>query len=89
MLLLRFRRRTIYLSTSCAATILIGSIGVLVIARDAGGVTPAGDMQCCGAAGHSIDDTLMSWVLTVLIMLFMFCAGVAIVGFPWILMGES
>ena len=36
-LLLRFRRRTIYLTTSCAATILIGSIGVLVMARDAGG----------------------------------------------------
>ena len=41
------------------------------------------------AAGYSDDSSLVSWVLTLLLMMFMFCAGVAIVGFPWILMGES
>ena len=38
--------------------------------------------------GFHIDDTLMSWILTVLLMIFMFCCGVAIVSFPWILMGR-
>ena len=31
----------------------------------------------------------MSWILTVLLMIFMFCCGVAIVSFPWILMGKN
>ena len=31
----------------------------------------------------------MSWILTVLLMVFMFCCGVAIVSFPWILMGRN
>ena len=39
--------------------------------------------------GYSFDDTITSWLLTVLMMLFMFCAGVAIVSFPWMLMGEA
>ena len=37
--------------------------------------------------GYDIDGTLMCWVLTVLLMLFMFCEGLAVVTFPWILMG--
>ena len=36
----------------------------------------------------SLDATLMSWVLTVLIMIFMFSAGLAIVSFPWMFMGK-
>ena len=31
----------------------------------------------------------MSWILTVLLMIFMFCCGVAVVSFPWILMGRN
>ena len=30
----------------------------------------------------------MSWILTVLLILFMFGVGVAVVSFPWILMGR-
>ena len=33
-------------------------------------------------------DIIISWTLTVLIMVFMFCVGISIVGFPWILMGK-
>ena len=41
------------------------------------------------AAGYSDDSSLVSWVLTLLLMMFMFCAGVAIVAFPWIFMGGA
>ena len=34
------------------------------------------------------NETLVSWVLTVLIMVIMFCVGISMVGFPWILMGK-
>ena len=44
---------------------------------------------CLLSAGTlSLDGTLMSWVLTVLIMLFMFSSGLAIVSFPWMFMGK-
>lgn len=33
-------------------------------------------------------ENLVSWVLTVLIMVIMFCVGISMVGFPWILMGK-
>ena len=37
---------------------------------------------------HVNSDIIISWTLTVLIMVFMFCVGISIVGFPWILMGK-
>ena len=37
---------------------------------------------------HISSDTIVSWTLTVLIMVIMFCVGLSIVGFPWILMGN-
>ena len=39
-------------------------------------------------AGVEIDDTAVCWSLTILIILFMFCVGLALVSFPWILMGN-
>ena len=39
-------------------------------------------------AGYDLDDVMMSWVLTTLLMLFMFCAGLAVVSFPWVFMGN-
>jgi len=71
LLLLRFGRKVIYVTCSVLVTIIMGSLGSIEIIRNSG----------------YIDDTLVSWILTVLIMLFMFMVGVAI-GFPWILMGE-
>ena len=38
--------------------------------------------------GYGLDETLLNWVLTVLIVVFMFCAGLVIVNFPWMFMGE-
>ena len=38
--------------------------------------------------GYQIDEILMSWILTVLLILFMFGVGVAVCSFPWILMAE-
>ena len=43
-------------------------------------------LHCAGTL--ALDGTLMSWVLTVLIMLFMFSSGLAIVSFPWMFMGK-
>ena len=68
----RYGRRVIYVTTSALVTLIMGSLGVLVTMKD---------------HGYSFDDTLISWVLTILIILFMFCVGVAVVSFPWILMG--
>ena len=41
------------------------------------------------AAGLEIDGTAVCWSLTILIILFMFCVGLALVSFPWILMGDE
>ena len=38
--------------------------------------------------GYGLDETLLNWVLTLLIVVFMFCAGLVIVNFPWMFMGE-
>ena len=38
--------------------------------------------------GYGLDETLLNWLLTVLIVGFMFCAGLVIVNFPWMFMGE-
>ena len=40
-----------------------------------------------GEGGESRAE-ILSWVLAVLIMLFMFLVGISMAGFPWILMGE-
>ena len=37
---------------------------------------------------YGLDETLLNWLLTVLIVGFMFCAGLVIVNFPWMFMGE-
>ena len=39
-------------------------------------------------SGYDLDDVMMSWVLTTLLMLFMFCAGLSVVSFPWVFMGN-
>ena len=51
----------------------MGTLGALVIMKE---------------SGVSFDETMISWVMTILLILFMFCVGVAIVSFPWILMGN-
>ena len=48
----------------------------------------SGVVWIVSAGTLSLDATLMSWVLTVLIMIFMFSAGLAIVSFPWMFMGK-
>ena len=37
--------------------------------------------------GESVEE-IVSWVLAVLVMLFMFLVGISMNGFPWILMGK-
>ena len=38
--------------------------------------------------GYSFDDTIVTWILTVLLILFMYSVGIAAVSFPWVLMGK-
>ena len=40
-------------------------------------------------AGISVDDTVANWIMIILIFVFMVSMGVAVLGFPWVLMGED
>ena len=74
VLLYKFGRRRIMIVSTALVTLIMGLIAGLVSTKE---------------AGLEIDDTMLSWALTVLIILFMFCVGLALVSFPWILMGET
>jgi len=71
-LMARFGRRKLYIPACAASSLSIGMVGALVKLREAG-VVP---------------DVLASWAMVILIFVFMFAAGVAVVGFPWVLMAE-
>jgi len=73
VLMLKFGRRAIYLTTSATVTLVMATLGGLIMVRD---------------SGYEVDDIIMSWVLTILLMLFMFCAGLSVVSFPWVFMAE-
>ena len=60
------------MTTSATVTLVMATLGGLIMVRD---------------SGYDLDDVIMSWVLTILLMLFMFCAGLAVVSFPWVFMG--
>merc|ERR1711955_76802 len=51
----------------------MGVLGTILMLRD---------------SGFSFDDTVVTWILTVLLILFMFTVGTAAVSFPWVLMAE-
>ena len=74
VLLYKFGRRKIMILSTALVTVIMGLIAGLVTSKD---------------AGVEIDDTAVAWALTILIILFMFCVGLALVSFPWILMGED
>jgi len=71
-LMARFGRRKLYIPACVASSLSIGLVGALVKLREAG----------------AIPDLLASWTMVILIFVFMFAAGVAVVGFPWVLMAE-
>ena len=61
------------MTTSATVTLVMATLGGLIMVRD---------------SGYDLDEVIMSWVLTILLMLFMFCAGLAVVSFPWVFMGN-
>ena len=61
------------MTTSATVTLVMATLGGLIMVRD---------------SGYDLDEVTMSWVLTILLMLFMFCAGLAVVSFPWVFMGN-
>ena len=73
VLLYKFGRRKIMILSTALVTVIMGLIAGLVTTKE---------------AGVEIDDTAVCWSLTILIILFMFCVGLALVSFPWILMGN-
>ena len=60
------------MTTSATVTLVMATLGGLIMVRD---------------SGYEVDDVIMSWMLTILLMLFMFCAGLSVVSFPWVFMG--
>ena len=72
VLLYKFGRRKIMIVSTALVTLIMGLIAGLVTTKE---------------AGLEIDDNLICWSLTLLIILFMFCVGLALASFPWILMG--
>ena len=74
VLLYKWGRRKIMILSTALVTLIMALIAGLVSAKE---------------AGVEIDDTAVCWALTILIILFMFCVGLALVSFPWILMGEA
>ena len=73
VLLYKFGRRRIMIVSTSVVTLIMGLIAGLVTTKE---------------AGVEIDDNAVCWALTILIILFMFCVGLALVSFPWILMGN-
>jgi len=71
-LLYKFGRRRIMIVSTGLVTLIMGLIAGLVTTKE---------------AGVEIDDTAVCWALTILIITFMFCVGLALVSFPWILLG--
>jgi len=71
-LMARFGRRKLYIPACVASSLSIGLVGALVKLREAG----------------AVPDLFASWTMVIFIFVFMFAAGVAVVGFPWVLMAE-
>ena len=69
---LRLGRRRLYLPSAVLSSVTIGLTGALHFAKEA----------------NWISETLSSWAMVVLLLLFMFSVGVAVVTFPWVLMAE-
>ena len=61
---------------------MIVSTGVVTLI-----MTTLASLVAIREVGVEMNSTLLCWSLTLLIILFMFCVGLALVSFPWILMG--
>merc|ERR1719430_2379633 len=72
LLIHRLGRRRLYLPSAVLSSVTIGLTGALHFVKEA----------------NWISETLSSWAMVVLLLLFMFSVGVAVVTFPWVLMAE-
>ena len=70
----------------------MGSLGIILTLKDSGTVLISIFLYFWKKfyliLGYSFDDTIVSWILTVLLILFMYTVGIAAVSFPWVLMGK-
>ena len=73
VLLYKFGRRKIMIVSTGVVTLIMMSLAVLVSIRE---------------TGLEMNSSTVCWALTILIILFMFCVGLALISLPWVLMGE-
>ena len=73
LLIFKHGRRKIMLVSSASVTLTIGLVAMFVVLKE-------GDF--------GINETLISWILVMLIFIFMFIIGVSVCNLPWVLMGK-
>jgi len=73
ILIFKYGRRKIMLVSSALVTLTIGLVGMCVVLKE-------GDF--------GISETLISWILIILIFTFMFTVGISVSNLPWVLMAE-
>ena len=74
VLLYKFGRRKLMIVSTGVVTLIMTTLASLVAMRE---------------VGVEMNSTALCWALTLLIILFMFCVGLALVSLPWVLMGKS
>ena len=72
-LIFKYGRRKIMLVGTTLVCLTIGLVGMFVILKE---------------GNFGINETMISWILIILIFIFMFCVGVSIANMPWVLMGK-
>ena len=77
ILLLKFGRRRIMIVATALCALTNGAVGGLCILKN-----------FLQAENEEDSAEIISWLLAVLVMLFMFLVGISMTGFPWILMGK-
>jgi len=73
VLIFKYGRRKIMLISTTLVCLTIGLVGMFVVLNE---------------GNWGFNETLLSWVLVILIFLFMFNVGLAISNLPWVLMAE-
>jgi len=72
-LMQRMGRRKLFIPSTAAGSLCVGLVGAIMIIRD---------------YGLDLNDTIVSWILIILLFTFMFLVGISFCGIPWVLMAE-
>merc|ERR1712105_370522 len=72
-LMQRLGRRRLFIPSTAAGSLCVGTVGALMVLRD---------------CGIDMDETVVSWIFVVLIFTFMFLVGISFSSIPWVIMAE-